>query len=173
MKKNKIGWQKYENVLEDQLSSPFLSEIMEMISPPGVTEEIEGYLTEEKLAELEAEIPFMGEANSPKLVMSQEILGELAMITNFDCWVGHTNFDITPTVRKALNETEGVELLKVCSRYRFFIGVGKMFNFKTVRKRVESRLLNLSKDSRYDGNEQEDRKRPKRSQSTGDNEQGS
>ena len=64
------------------------------------------------------------------------------MITNYDCWVGHANFDITPTVKDILDRVDGVEILKICSRYRFFIGVGKMFKFKSVRKDLENQLLN-------------------------------
>ena len=32
--KRKIGWQKYENVIEDQLSSPILQELLTITSPP-------------------------------------------------------------------------------------------------------------------------------------------
>jgi len=31
--------------------------------------------------------------------------------------------------------------LKICSRYRFFIGIGRMFDFKNVRKNIENILL--------------------------------
>ena len=48
--------------------------------------------------------------------------------------LAHANFDITKEIKSRLNKTEGVELLKVLSRYRFFVGVGKMFDFKQVRK---------------------------------------
>jgi uncharacterized secreted protein with C-terminal beta-propeller domain len=63
------------------------------------------------------------------------------MITNFDCWIGHTNFDITNDTKKILDATEGVEVLKIFSRYRFFIGVGKMFKFQNVRNNIEKELL--------------------------------
>jgi hypothetical protein len=59
----------------------------------------------------------------------------------FDCWMGHTNFDITPKIKEQLNKIQGVEVLKICSRYRFFIGVGKMFSFTDVRKNIEKDIL--------------------------------
>ena len=32
--KRKIGWQKYENIIEDQLSSPILQELLTITNPP-------------------------------------------------------------------------------------------------------------------------------------------
>jgi hypothetical protein len=82
--------------------------------------------------------------------MSSKLVEDAMMITNFDCWLGHTNFDITPDIKKALDKTEGVELLKVMSRYRFFIGVGKMFEFAKVRKSIETEL---TKEIKYEEEE--------------------
>ena len=44
---------------------------------------------------------------------------------------------MTPSLKKDFEEVEGVEVLKVCSRYRFFVGVAQMFDFKDVRKLIE------------------------------------
>ena len=73
--------------------------------------------------------------------MSEEIAQDAALASNFDCWVGHTNFDITQDTFNMLNQVEGVELLKVVSRYRFFIGIGKMFKFKNVRADLEKQII--------------------------------
>ena len=73
--------------------------------------------------------------------ISEQLLEDMAMLTNFDCWMGHTNFDITKDIKEVLNEVQGIELMRVCSRYRFFIGVGKMFDFKTVRKDIEKAII--------------------------------
>jgi hypothetical protein len=66
---------------------------------------------------------------------------QLNLLTSYECWIGHTNFDITESKKEALEKTEGVEVLKICSRYRFFIGIGKMFKFSEVRKKIESNTL--------------------------------
>lgn len=58
----------------------------------------------------------------------------------WDCWIGHTNFDITYDISKKIEETEGVEALKVMGRYSFFIGVAKLFDIKDVRKDIEKNL---------------------------------
>ena len=59
----------------------------------------------------------------------------------FDCWIGYTNFDITQNVSDLIEYVDGVEALEVMSRYTFFLGVGKMFNFRDVRLGIESLIL--------------------------------
>ena len=59
----------------------------------------------------------------------------------FDCWIGHTNFDITKKELDILNKIDGVESLKVMTRYRFFIGIGKLFDFSSVRSDIQKKLL--------------------------------
>ncbi len=59
----------------------------------------------------------------------------------WDCWFGYTNFTITNRIKEILNnEIEGVESLKICGKYTFFIGVGKMFDISDVRKQVLSKI---------------------------------
>lgn len=59
----------------------------------------------------------------------------------WDCWIGHTNFDITNNVAAKLDsEIHGVEALKILGRYSFFIGVGKLFDIAQVRKDIETLL---------------------------------
>ena len=48
-------------------------------------------------------------------------------------------YQLIPVTKKML---EGIELLKVFSRYRFLVGVGKMFEFSDVRKTIEDTLTN-------------------------------
>ena len=67
------------------------------------------------------------------------------MASSFDCWMGHTNFNITQETLDNLNKMEGVEVLKICSRYRFFIGIGRMFDFTEVRKSIEDSLTKEQK----------------------------
>jgi len=55
----------------------------------------------------------------------------------YDCWLGHTNFNITQEVKNCIEDIEGVEVLKVLTRYRFFVGIAKMFDFKKVRIEIE------------------------------------
>ena len=133
-KKRNIGWQKYEDQLENQMSSPLMNTILTGFAKqlPKIENEYEQEMEYED-EEDASDTPFM-------LPMSQQLMDDMAMLSNYECWVGHTNFDITPKVRNTLDTIEGIELLKVCSRYRFFIGVGKMFDFKEVRNKIENNL---------------------------------
>lgn len=58
----------------------------------------------------------------------------------FDCWTAHTNFPITRGDVMVLDEVLGIEALKVMTKYRFFIGIGKLFSLTDVRPRVEQAL---------------------------------
>lgn len=132
MSKSKIGWQKYEDVMEKQLSCPMLKTVMQNIFNQNI--EMEDYEEDE---ELDVDLP----PTANIIPMSEELLKEMTILSNFDCWMGHTNFDITPIIKEKLNTIPGVEVLKICSRYRFFVGVGTMFNFTDVRKNIEDIIL--------------------------------
>jgi hypothetical protein len=148
--KKVIGWQKYEDVIENQLSSPMFKELIKnLISGVKSAETHYGdhFLEEEEYATSEEEdVPTNFLIPVP---VSDDLVNEITLMSTFDCWIGHTNFDITPSVRKILDKINGVEVLKICSRYRFFIGVGKMFEFKSVRENIERTI----KEKENNGNE--------------------
>ena len=124
----KIGWQKYEDMLKKQISSP-LASIM-MSSQLDLVEE-EDYL-EEGVFEEEIESQEIMAVPVPNSFYEQ-----ISLITNYDRWLGHSNFDLTPSIKSEIEKVEGVEVLKICSRYRFFLGIGQMFKFTDVRKNIE------------------------------------
>jgi hypothetical protein len=133
-----IGWQKYEDMLESQLESPLMvSMLQQLMSIPHQEEDM---LTEE---EQEIYDELGGETISSRVMLplDDKMVENIALTSNFDCWMGHTNFDLTPQVRRTLDKIDGVEILKIVSRYRFFIGIGRMFDFKQVRSNIESQLF--------------------------------
>lgn len=141
MKKFKIGWQKYEDVIESQINSPIIEKIQEVVQAryDGVTniEDLDG-LDEETLAELELQQQL---TSQPVMIsLDDEMATEINIASNFDCWVAHTNFNLTEKIKNQLDRIEGVELLKVYSRYRFLVGIGRMFDFKDVRRKIESKI---------------------------------
>ena len=99
-----------------------------------MSDEAEGYQDQEQVDQMLE--------TGPMLPISNQLIEDMAMLSNYDCWIGHCNFDITPEVRDLLDQCPGVEVLKVISRYRFFIGVGKMFDFKDVRKHIDRHVIN-------------------------------
>lgn len=65
----------------------------------------------------------------------------------FECWIGHSNFPICEKEYTILNEeVDGVGAFKVISKYRFFIGIEKLFNFSVIRKDIEKKLCNSDED---------------------------
>lgn len=57
----------------------------------------------------------------------------------FNFWVGHTNFSITEEIYDLVEKVDGVEILDIFTRYRFRIGIGKLFSDGQV-------LRNINKD---------------------------
>lgn len=145
MNKNQIGWQKYEDMLEDQMQSPLLLQLYKSFQDTLYSEaemQDAGDFTEEEIEELmrsQAAEPVPQE--NTLIPVDDKLIENINLVANFDCWMGHTNFDITEDIKKELDNTEGVEVLKICSRYRFFVGIGKMFDFKDVRKIIEQSIL--------------------------------
>ena len=124
---NKIGWQKYEDILEKQLDNPLLDAI---IGKPIEADEQDSYEDMENIQVQE----------TLSVPIDDSFMESIALTASFDCWMAHTNFNLTPTIRDILNKVDGIEILKICSRYRFFIGIGQMFDFKDVRRCIEDEL---------------------------------
>jgi hypothetical protein len=141
MNGKKIGWQKYESVIEDQISSPILQNLIQTLNPPmEFLDESEITYEEMEALKRELETDKRPQEEPTALAVTEELISQVSMLANFDCWVGHTNFNISETIKKTLEEIAGVEILKISSRYRFFIGVGRMFDFTDVRQDIEEKL---------------------------------
>jgi len=121
----KIGWQKYEDVIQTEMYSPLASIILEELNT----------VTEEDEDEYEQE---MHETES--LIVPKNFYETVSLMSRFDCWIGHTNFNLKNSIKNKLNEVDGIEVLNIISRYRFFIGIGKMFKFTEVRKDIEKTI---------------------------------
>lgn len=135
MTSKKIGWQKYEDIIERQINSPIISMISDSVAnhmPPMDT-------PDEFALEYDRELAV--DQHQPFISIPEDISTEIQLTSSFDCWMAHANFDITDNIMKQLDKVRGVEVLKVCSRYRFFLGVGRMFDFSDVRKEIEDTLL--------------------------------
>jgi len=136
----KIGWQKYEDYLEKQLSSPILTNIIQNAALQHL-ESLDDEIDEDEDSDEYEEDNTSIIKSSPMIPLTPQLIEDISMLSSFDCWIGHTNFDLTHSTKDILNKVPGIELLKICSRYRFFIGVGRMFDFTKVRNDIESALL--------------------------------
>ena len=122
----KIAWERWdEDVIEQEIVEEFYGD-----EPSEEDEAIE-----DALSFLE-KIPSL--VTTPMGMF--QLHDKMNIFNQFDCWMGYTNFEITHSVKDTLEKTEGVELLHIMTRYRFFLGVGKMFNFSDVRRSVETLL---------------------------------
>jgi len=54
----------------------------------------------------------------------------------FKLFTAHTNFRITQHIQQIVSNVPGVESLDIWSPYRMRVGIGKMFNSKTVRQEI-------------------------------------
>lgn len=70
----------------------------------------------------------------------QPVIPFISMGEIFNFWVGHTNFDITESIAKILEQTEGVESLDIITRYRFRIGIGKIFTDRDVMSNINGNV---------------------------------
>ena len=58
----------------------------------------------------------------------------------FNFWVGHANFDITEKIAKIIEQSRGVEILDVFTRYRFRIAIGKGFQDRDVMNVINNSI---------------------------------
>ena len=131
-----IAWQKFESTIGDQLNSPIVRLVTDYHN-----EEVERILGE-------CDIPGMDEMDDEdKIVTSKpvvsvpgDISNEIYLSSAYDCWIGHVNFNIDEVIDEELSEVPGVEAQKTYTRYRFFIGVGRLFDTETVKRSVEKCL---------------------------------
>lgn len=131
MPEKKIAWENWDSDVLDQ-------------------EMVDDVLDNEDFDEETAEEAIMFLGKIPKLVTTPagvfQLNDKMNVLNQFDCWMGHTNFDITKSTERIIEKTEGVEFLSVIGRYRFFIGVGKLFKFSNIRISIEDSLCNLSEN---------------------------
>lgn len=138
----RIGWQKYEDYIEKQLSCPILQNIIQNMLTIDEEDVIEDHDNEDSYEDDDIEKKNLSSLALSKLMpLTPQIIDDVSMLSNFDCWIGHTNFDITPKIKDTLNSIQGIEILKIFSRYRFFVGIGQMFDFQNVRHDIEQELI--------------------------------
>ena len=125
MSERKIAWEKWD---------------VDLIEEDAIEELMEENTQEPEL--VEEALEFMNRI--PKLVTTPmgmfQMHDKMNILNQFDCWMGYTNFDITHDVQNVIETIKGVELLSILTRYRFFVGTGKLFEFPDVRKEIENRL---------------------------------
>jgi|TARA_R100000008_G_scaffold62866_1_gene40139 hypothetical protein len=132
----KVAWEKWWDVNEEdngveELDKELLNEELEMDQQSGFSADM--FFIPKKV-----NTPFgQYEAGDP-----------MSPANMFDCWICHTNFPICQEEYKIINEEiEGIGAFKVISKYRFFIGVEKLFDFSNIRRQIENKICNKDNNS--------------------------
>ena len=124
---NKIAWEKWEDIdlpqpeLPDEQEDPFFSD---------------GDIDEGLMSQLSFTPMFPTPRTRTPLGIFA-IDEPLRPSKMFDCLTGHTNFDLTHEIILQIEQVPGIEAFKVMSRYRFFIGVAQLFDFRDVRQKIQ------------------------------------
>ena len=125
----KIAWEKWYDLPENDQYSSFENDL----------DQEENHENEHLIPMASLESIFMG----PKIYTPIGIFeydDQMSPGKMFDCWIGHCNFPLYDNEMDILDNIPGIECLERITKYRFFIGVGKMFNFITVRTLIQHRL---------------------------------
>jgi hypothetical protein len=61
----------------------------------------------------------------------------------FNFWLGHTNFNISDSIKNLIEHTAGVEILDIFTRYRFRIAIGKCFNDSDTMSAINHNIIEL------------------------------
>ena len=132
MTERKIAWEKWEDTSP---AEPMPSSLFSNVE--SESEDLEEH-ADFDVADFFEKIPKL--VHTPLGVY--QIDDSMSPMKQFDCWLGHTNFDITDSVQEHIESTPGVEVLVILTRYRFFLGVGKLFSFRDVRVSIENAVCN-------------------------------
>lgn len=131
----KIMWENW-NEKEKDLTDPMVQDQFMLGDDPEEAE----VLSREEQSMLLSPIIDMQQAviHTPFGVVPTDSL--LKPSDRWECWMGYTNFDLTNQVSDRMKTINGVEALRVMSRYTFCVGIGKMFKFSSVRKEIENAI---------------------------------
>jgi hypothetical protein len=61
----------------------------------------------------------------------------------FNFWIGHSNFNISDQVKNTIEQTDGVEILDIFTRYRFRIAIGKCFKNSDVMSHINTNVYKI------------------------------
>ena len=134
--KKKFAWEKWYNLLDDEVESMRQEANEEPVS-----------FGEEEMAD-----SFQGlivPQQPPPVGFVSAIMEQNQFINSFDFWVLHTNFDITENIKQVMESIPGVESITVLTRYRVKVGLTKsgLFNNTQVKQMIQNKIVGMDKNS--------------------------
>ena len=155
--KKEIHWHKFEESIKEQVGSSLVSEIFKIVSKQ-VKKEVAEKNQNQDYQDFEDFEDFEDSEITPHVSLSEELMEDISIASKFDCWIGHTNFSVTPKMANELSKVAGIEALKIITRYRFLIGIGRMFKFKNVCQDILKITGVIKENENENGHESEDSK---------------
>ena len=67
-------------------------------------------------------------------------MSSLSMSEIFNFWIGYSNFSITKDIANVIEQSDGVEVLDIITRYRFRVAIGKIFTDRDVMKKINDNV---------------------------------
>ena len=135
---NKIIWQKwYDPLGQDDLEYPD-HDISDAMEPE--------YYEDDSMVSDEVEQPEFYTSPTKVIMTPMGIIPyneNTASNKIFNFWLAHTNFDIDAAICSIIEQQKGVETLDIFTRYRFRIGIGKLFDAKTVMLEINHKLYSF------------------------------
>ena len=116
-----IAWEKWNDPMENMSESPDKDED---------DDEDEEYEDKPNM-----EMKLMKCLSTPMGISS--IPEESLLSKNINFWVGNTNFNISAGICNIINQASGVETFDVFTRYKFRVGIGKLFNDGPVISKID------------------------------------
>ena len=126
-----ISWEKWRDPFKDDENGFVLPE-QNLNEEDEAEDELDDFLGEEGIEIMPSPIKVIVTHMGLIPLMEHSLPGRV-----FKFWTGHTNFDITQSVAKKIEDISGVETLSILTRYRFRIGIGKMFQDRDVMHKVQ------------------------------------
>ena len=122
----KIVWEKWKD--------PYSQE--DSWFPPEKEDDNELYLFDTEDGEDEENIPktlklLLSSVGAPQVDPSSHIH------KMFNFWTGHTSFSITAPIASNIEKIEGIEVLDILTRYRFRVGIAKLFMDREVMNAIQ------------------------------------
>lgn len=141
-----IVWEKYEEAIRRHLRNELVDEYVDILHQRSYRHDDDD---DDDYGFGDDDFAFIGP--QPMMMnpvpLSPHIQSAMSLCQTFDCWLGHTNFDIDKEFFEQVNKVPGVEGLKLFSRYRFLIGIGKAFQARSVMGQINQLIGEKNNDS--------------------------
>lgn len=143
-KKYKMAWTKAQNPYK-AIKNPIIEDELYEGDVPPTDEDFDEIFADEEDMPKHQEKDGVGQIDALFTPLGIIVLDEYTDTYRlFNFWIAHANFDITKGVRKVIEETPGVEILHVFTRYRFRIAVARYWKpsevFISLQKNISKYL---------------------------------